>query len=185
MTVVWAALLAFVSAVTWGSSVALAQSDGRESYGPVAATRGKPAAKPAAAKPAAAKPAAGGAKPKSTAEILAALRAEKASGGAAAAAPASTPSDAPAAKPAAAGKPRALKKGFMFSTLSSDTAKKLSLKEKFQLLKDAGFDGVEVMSAMNQQEVLAARDATGLEIPSLIIATHWSHPLTSPNPSAR
>jgi hexulose-6-phosphate isomerase len=55
----------------------------------------------------------------------------------------------------------------MFSTLSSDTAKKLSLKEKFQLLKDAGFDGVEVMSAMNQQEVLAARDATGLEIPSL------------------
>ncbi|MFM7160565.1 MAG: ubiquinol-cytochrome c reductase iron-sulfur subunit, partial [Planctomycetaceae bacterium] len=60
------------------------------------------AAKPAAAKPAAAKPAAGGAKPKSTAEILAALRAEKASGGAAAAAPASTPSDAPAAKPAAA-----------------------------------------------------------------------------------
>ena len=90
-----------------------------------------------------------------------------------------------APKATAAGKPRGLKKGFMFSMLSSETAKKLSLKEKFQLLKEGGFDGVEVMSAMNQQEVLAARDATGLEIPSLIIATHWSHPLTSPNPSAR
>ena len=92
---------------------------------------------------------------------------------------------APASKPAATGKPRALKKGFMFSMLSGDTAKQLSLKEKFQLLKEAGFDGVEVMSAMNQQEVLAARDATGLEIPSLVIATHWTHPLSSPNPSVR
>ena len=67
---------------------------------------------------------------------------------------------APAIKPAATGKPRALKKGFMFSMLSSDTAKKLSLKEKFQLLKEAGFDGVEVMSAMNQQEVLRSEEHT-------------------------
>ena len=54
LTAVWAALLA----VAWGSPVALAQSDGRETYGPVAATRGKPKpdAKPQAAKPQVAKP---------------------------------------------------------------------------------------------------------------------------------
>ena len=62
---------------------------------PVAEAPASP--KPAAAKPAAAKPAAGGAKPKSTAEILAALRAEKAGGGAAAA-----PATAAEAKPVAA-----------------------------------------------------------------------------------
>jgi hypothetical protein len=51
LTAVWAALLA----VAWGIPVALAQSDGRETYGPVAATRGKPKpdAKPQVAKPAA------------------------------------------------------------------------------------------------------------------------------------
>ena len=61
LTAVWAALLA----VAWGIPVALAQSDGRETYGPVAATRGKPKAdakpqiaKPQVAKPEAAKPAA-------------------------------------------------------------------------------------------------------------------------------
>jgi L-ribulose-5-phosphate 3-epimerase len=52
-------------------------------------------------------------------------------------------------------------------------------------LRDAGFAGVEVASAMNQTEILAARDACGLEIPSVVIATHWTHPLTSPNPSTR
>ena len=61
LTAVWAALLA----VAWGSPAALAQSDGRETYGPVAATRGKPKAeaKPQAAKPQAAKPAAPQPKP--------------------------------------------------------------------------------------------------------------------------
>jgi peptidoglycan hydrolase-like protein with peptidoglycan-binding domain len=61
LTAVWAALLA----VAWGSPAALAQSDGREAYGPIAATRGKPKAdakpqiaKPQVAKPDAAKPAA-------------------------------------------------------------------------------------------------------------------------------
>src|SRR5688572_11897839 len=54
VTAVWAALLA----VAWGSPAALAQSDGRDSYGPVAATPGKPKAeaKPQVAKPQIAKP---------------------------------------------------------------------------------------------------------------------------------
>src|SRR5687767_10963540 len=70
-------------------------------------------------------------------------------------------------------RPRSLKKGFMFGTLNSPTARALSLRDKFQLVRDAGFAGVEVPSAMNQQDVLAARDACGLEIPSVVISTHW------------
>jgi L-ribulose-5-phosphate 3-epimerase len=77
------------------------------------------------------------------------------------------------------------KKGFMFATLNSDTSKKLSVHDRFQLLRAAGFAGVEVNSAMDQKEVLAARDAAGLEIPSVICATHWAKPLSDPNPTAR
>ena len=85
-----------------------------------------------------------------------------------------------------AAKPRRKnKKGFMFSTLRVDREKPLSLRDRFQLVRDAGFAGVEVGSAMNQKDVLAARDAVGLEIPSVVIATHWTHPLTSPNPTMR
>lgn len=86
------------------------------------------------------------------------------------------------AKPA--GK-RPLKKGFMFGTLGSPTARSLSVQQRFQLLKEAGFDGVEVASAMDQKEVLAARDAVGLEIPSVVISTHWAKPLTHPSESER
>lgn len=77
------------------------------------------------------------------------------------------------------------KKGFMWSTLRGKTAEQLSVHAKFELLRDAGFHGVEVASAMNQAEVLAARDATGLAIPSVVISTHWAKPLSDPNPAAR
>ena len=79
----------------------------------------------------------------------------------------------------------ALKQGFMLGTLRTDPAKNVSLLGKFQLLRDAGFAGVEVSSAMDQKEVLAARDATGLAIPSVVAATHWARPLTDPNPAVR
>lgn len=93
---------------------------------------------------------------------------------------AATPSATPAV-----GKRRAHKKGFMYGTLRGPTAEKLGVLERFQLLRAAGFDGVEVNSAMNQAEVLAARDATGLAIPSVVISTHWLKPLTDPNPATR
>jgi len=91
---------------------------------------------------------------------------------------------ASAPKPAA-GKPRAHKKGFMFGTLGGATAQKLSVLEKFKLLQAAAFDGVEVNSGMDQAEVLAARDQTGLAIPSVVISTHWAKPLSDPSPAAR
>jgi L-ribulose-5-phosphate 3-epimerase len=82
-------------------------------------------------------------------------------------------------------RPRTTPKGFMLAMLNSDTSRALSLRQKFQLLRDAGFAGVEPSSAMDQREVLAARDATGLQIPSVVIATHWVKPLSDPNPATR
>jgi hexulose-6-phosphate isomerase len=89
------------------------------------------------------------------------------------------------ASSAATGKPRPLKKALMFQTLNSPTSRGLSLKEKFQLVREAGFAGAEVASAMNQSEVLAARDAVGLEIPSVVISTHWQKPLSHPSANER
>ena len=90
---------------------------------------------------------------------------------------------APASAPAKA--PRKNPKGFMLGTLNGATANKLSLRDKFRLLRAAGFAGVEPSSAMDQAEVLAARDASGLQIPSVVIATHWAKPLSDPNPATR
>lgn len=95
---------------------------------------------------------------------------------------ANSPTLSPALNP---GKRRPLKKGFMFGTLGGATAQKLSVLEKFKLLQAAGFDGVEVNSGMDQAEVLAARDQTGLAIPSVVISTHWAKPLSDPSPVAR
>jgi hexulose-6-phosphate isomerase len=92
---------------------------------------------------------------------------------------------APAAAPANPKPRRSNPKGFMLATLGSAALKKLSVREQFQLLREAGFAGVEPSSAMNQAEVLAARDATGIQIPSVVIATHWAKPLTDPNPATR
>lgn len=63
----------------------------------------------------------------------------------------------------------------------------LSILEKFQLLRDLGYDGVE-LDAPNHlplDEVLDACDRTGLAIPGLVNAVHWKSPLTDPDPAAR
>ncbi len=86
----------------------------------------------------------------------------------------------------AADKPaRKNKKALMFGTLRVDREKPKSVLERFKLLREADFHGVEVNSGLGQPEVLAAQQASGLEMASVTIATHWTHPLSSPNPTAR
>ena len=63
-------------------------------------------------------------------------------------------------------KKRALKKGYMLNTFPGGK-RSLSVLEQFKLLKDAGFDGVEPSSELDRDEVLKARDATGLVIASM------------------
>lgn len=79
---------------------------------------------------------------------------------------------------------RDLKKAFLIRSFTR-TAPGLKLIDKFRLVKAAGFAGIEVTGSMNQSEILTARDATGLHIPSVVVATHWIKPLSDPNPEAR
>lgn len=89
------------------------------------------------------------------------------------------PQNNPAPSPAP--KNRGIRKAIMYQTVPGN----LSVMDKFRMIRDAGFEGVEAMGSMDRNEVLKARDATGLEIPSVCDALHWARPLSDPNPSAR
>jgi hexulose-6-phosphate isomerase len=60
-----------------------------------------------------------------------------------------------------------------------------SVLEKMQAIKEAGFEGVEMNSHMDQEEVLKARDQTGLVIPSVCGAYHWKKTLSDPDSRVR
>lgn len=87
----------------------------------------------------------------------------------------------PARSGAAPATPRPLKKGIMWATIGLPG----SIHEKMAAVRAAGFQGVEMMSHMDVEEVKAARDATGLEIPSVCGAHHWSKPLSHPDARVR
>lgn len=76
---------------------------------------------------------------------------------------------------------RELKKGIMWGSIGVGT----TIMDKFQAAKDAGFDGVEVMSHLNRDEVLNARAATGMKIPSVCGEMHWKYLLSDPDPAVR
>jgi hexulose-6-phosphate isomerase len=76
-----------------------------------------------------------------------------------------------------------LKKGLGFGMIKED----LSLTDKFKLVKDLGFDGVELNSPteLDKSEILAAKEKTGIELPSVVNKDHWQKPLSDPNPEVR
>jgi len=76
---------------------------------------------------------------------------------------------------------RAHKKAIMWGTVGV----KGSVLEKMKAVKAAGFDGVEMASHMNQEEVLKARDATGLEITSVCGERHWKQTLSHQDSKVR
>ena len=59
--------------------------------------------------------------------------------------------------------------------------------EKFRLLKDLGYDGVEFSSphSFDHREILEAKQKTGLEIPGVVNSQHWKLPLSHPDPAIR
>ncbi len=79
------------------------------------------------------------------------------------------------------GSKRPIKKAIMWATVGM----KGSTLEKMRAIKEAGFEGVEMMSHMDQDEVLKARDEAGLIIPSVCGRDHWSKPLSHPDPKVR
>ena len=62
-----------------------------------------------------------------------------------------------------------------------------SVLSKFQLAAAAGFEGIELDSPndLALDEVLAAKAATGLEIPGVVDSVHWRQPLSSPDAAVR
>jgi hexulose-6-phosphate isomerase len=70
------------------------------------------------------------------------------------------------------------KKAFMLGSVT-----KGPVLPTFQMLKEAGFEGVELISPnqLNQSEVLAARDKTGLVIHGVSGGRHWQDPLSDPD----
>ena len=72
------------------------------------------------------------------------------------------------------------KKAIMWGTVGG----KGSVGEKMKAVKAAGFDGVEMMSHMDQAEVLKARDEAGLEIPSVCGEQHWTHAAVASRPQS-
>ncbi|MDD4801087.1 MAG: sugar phosphate isomerase/epimerase [Proteiniphilum sp.] len=63
----------------------------------------------------------------------------------------------------------------------------LSLTDKFKLVKDLGFDGVELdtPSEFRIAELLEAKAASGIELPSVVNKDHWKLPLSDPDPAVR
>jgi hexulose-6-phosphate isomerase len=76
---------------------------------------------------------------------------------------------------------RNLRKAIMYSTIGM----KGTVLEKFRAMKEAGFEGVEPMGAMDRDEVLAAFKATGLQAASVCCHTHWAKPLSAPDEPTR
>lgn len=74
---------------------------------------------------------------------------------------------------------RDLKKGMWYASAPGNNPL-----EKFKAIKAAGFDGVEPPSHFDQNELLRARDETGLEIASVSCGRH-SRALSSPDPARR
>lgn len=62
-----------------------------------------------------------------------------------------------------------------------------SVLDKFKLLKELGYDGVELdaPSTLDKDEVLAARDQTGLPIHGVVDSAHWNDTLSAADPAVR
>src|SRR5690606_42142391 len=63
----------------------------------------------------------------------------------------------------------------------------IPLLDKLKLVKDLGYDGVEFNSPIdvNLKELVAAKEQTGILLPSTVNKDHWSKPLSDPDPSGR
>ena len=104
-------------------------------------------------------------------------------GGAAVAVAALDPAGVTPGHTAAAANRRLLRKGVSLGMIQGNQ----SILEKFQLLKELGFDGIELNypNGPDKAEIIKARDATGIKIGNIIDSIHWDKRLTDPSPEIR
>jgi hexulose-6-phosphate isomerase len=85
--------------------------------------------------------------------------------------------------PARDDKPPKLKKAVKFPMIKIDG----SIKDKFDLIKSLGFQGVEIDSPsdLDLKEANKAQEATGIKIHGVIDSVHWRDTLSSPDEKVR
>ncbi len=76
---------------------------------------------------------------------------------------------------------RDIRKAIMYATIQMGG----SILQKFTAVKEAGFQGVEPMSHMPQNETLDAFASSGLKAASVCCSTHWKQPLSDPDATVR
>ncbi len=79
-------------------------------------------------------------------------------------------------------------KTMMKKSLGIDMIKEdLSLTDKFKLIKDLGFHGVELNCPLDFKisDVLTAKTQARIELPSVVNKDHWTKPLSDPDPQIR
>ncbi|MBO6512777.1 MAG: sugar phosphate isomerase/epimerase [Phycisphaerales bacterium] len=76
-----------------------------------------------------------------------------------------------------------IRKGLKFGMISSGS----TVLEKFTIAKEAGFEGVEMdaPSSWDLDEVLKAKEESGIEIPGVVLSSHWSSPFNHPDQKIR
>lgn len=74
-----------------------------------------------------------------------------------------------------------LKRGIMWGSIGIGK----TILEKFKYAKDAGFEGVEVMSHLDRSQVIKASEITGLPVASVCGELHWKYPMSDPDPAVR
>ena len=91
------------------------------------------------------------------------------------------PQAADAARPAAS--PRTLKKAVMLGMVGPGA----TIAEKFRLIKECGFTGVEVdwPGPLAIDDLRRACDDTGLAVHGLVHSLHWKYPLNHPDDAVR
>jgi hexulose-6-phosphate isomerase len=85
--------------------------------------------------------------------------------------------------PAPTAKKRTLRKAVMFGMIGEGD----TIADKFALLRDCGFQGVEMdsPSELKPEEVLKAMEKTGIKVHGLVDSVHWKFHLNNPEPEVR
>lgn len=76
-----------------------------------------------------------------------------------------------------------LKKSLGFGMIKED----LPLADKFKLVRDLGFHGVELNTPADipVDELMEAKEKSGIELPTVCNKDHWGSPLSDPDPAVR
>jgi L-ribulose-5-phosphate 3-epimerase len=81
----------------------------------------------------------------------------------------------------AADPPLKLRKAVKYSMVGGNAP----LAEKFKMLKEIGFEGIDMDRAADHDEVRRAQDSSGLVVHGVVDYVHWKMPLSDPNPAVR